>query len=55
MKIKNELQWKPLNVITLVQSQTDNINGMITIGKSTTSFISYFTKIDFGFGQFHYK
>ncbi len=27
------LQWKPLNVITLGQNQTDNINRMITIGK----------------------
>ena len=27
----NELQWKPLNVITLEQCQTDNINRMITI------------------------
>jgi hypothetical protein len=25
------LQWKPLNVITLGQAQTDNINRMITI------------------------
>jgi len=27
------LQWKPLNVITLVQSQSDNINRMITIAE----------------------
>ena len=25
------IQWKPLNVITLGQRQTDNINQMITI------------------------
>ncbi len=27
------VQWKPLNVITLGQSETDNINQMITISK----------------------
>jgi hypothetical protein len=27
------LQWKPLNVITLVQHQIDNINRMITIAE----------------------
>ena len=27
------LQWKPLNVITLGQTQTDNINRMITISE----------------------
>ncbi len=40
IKLKNnvfifyQLQWKPLNVITLVQGQTDNINQMITIAES---------------------
>jgi hypothetical protein len=27
------VQWKPLNVITLGQSETDNINQMITISE----------------------
>ncbi len=27
------LQWKPLNVIALVRSQSDNINRMITIAE----------------------
>jgi hypothetical protein len=27
------IQWKPLNVIALVPSQSDNINRMITIAK----------------------
>jgi hypothetical protein len=31
------LQWKPLNVIALVQTQSDNINRMITITESTIS------------------
>jgi hypothetical protein len=30
------VQWKPLNVITLGQIETDNINRMITISKVTT-------------------
>ncbi len=30
------LQWKPLNVITLGQIKTDNINRMITISELTT-------------------
>jgi hypothetical protein len=30
------LQWKPLNVITLGQIKTDNINRMITISEGTT-------------------
>jgi hypothetical protein len=33
--LKQVIQWKPLNVITLVQSQSDNINGMITITEQT--------------------
>jgi hypothetical protein len=28
-----EIQWKPLNVITLGQVKTDNINRLITISK----------------------
>jgi hypothetical protein len=32
-KVVGIVQWKPLNVITLGQTQTDNINGMITISK----------------------
>jgi hypothetical protein len=27
------IQWKPLNVITLGQSETDNINQIVTISK----------------------
>jgi hypothetical protein len=30
------IQWKPLNVITLGQRETDNINRMITISELTT-------------------
>jgi hypothetical protein len=30
------VQWKPLNVITLGQRETDNINRMITISELTT-------------------
>ena len=29
----SKVQWKPLNVITLVRSQSDNINRMITIAE----------------------
>ncbi len=29
------VQWKPLNVITLVQNKTDSINGIIIITEST--------------------
>jgi hypothetical protein len=32
---------KPLNVITLVQYQTDNINPMITISKFTVCIVYY--------------
>ncbi len=32
---KIEIQWKPLNVITLGQIETDNINRMITIAEFT--------------------
>jgi hypothetical protein len=35
------VQWKPLNVITLVQRQSDNINRMITLSENT--FLSQFT------------
>jgi hypothetical protein len=31
MNMFSKVQWKPLNVITLEQRTTDNINGMITI------------------------
>jgi len=31
-----KIQWKPLNVITLGQRETDNINRMITISELTT-------------------
>jgi len=31
--LNNELQWTPLNGITLGQIQTDNINQMITINE----------------------
>ncbi len=31
------LQWKPLNVIASVQTQTDNINRMITIAEVKSS------------------
>jgi hypothetical protein len=27
------IMWKPLNVITLVQKETDNINKIITVNK----------------------
>ncbi len=30
------MQWKPLNVIALVQNQADNINRMIIITESTS-------------------
>ncbi len=29
----NIIQWKPLNVVTLVRQESDNINRMITITK----------------------
>jgi hypothetical protein len=31
LDIGNTIQWKPLNVITLGQTKSDNINRMITI------------------------
>ncbi len=31
---KFQIQWKPLNVITFVQGQIDNINRMITIAET---------------------
>ncbi len=33
MKQNSIVQWKPLNVITLGQRESDNINQMITISK----------------------
>jgi hypothetical protein len=34
---KSRLQWKPRNVIALVQGQSDNINRMITIAEFAVS------------------
>jgi hypothetical protein len=43
------IQWKPLNVITLGQSERDNIIWMITISESPSP-IKYHTESDLGLG-----
>ncbi len=45
-----ELLWKPLNVITLGQRESDNIIRMITISESL-SCIKHLTESDLGLGK----
>jgi len=45
------LQWKPLNVITLRQRESDNIIRMITISDSSYG-INYLTESHLGLGKY---
>jgi len=45
------LQWKPLNVITLGQGESDNIIRMITISDSSAC-IKYLTESHLGLGKY---
>jgi hypothetical protein len=45
-----KIQWKPLNVITLGQTESDNIIPMITISEYPSP-IKYLTKSDLGLDQ----
>ena len=44
------IQWKPLNVITLGQRESDNIIRMITISEFPSP-IKYLTESDLGLGK----
>ena len=50
MVIVYKLEWKPLNVITLVQRDSGNIIRMITESKSPFH-IKYLTENDLGLGK----